>query len=25
VMTGEIYTSEDFSNDVYLKDCRFRD
>ena len=25
VMTGEVYTSEDFSNDVYLKDCRFRD
>jgi hypothetical protein len=25
VMTGEIYTSEDFSHDVYLKDCRFRD
>ena len=25
VLTGEVYTSEDFSNDVYLKDCRFRD
>lgn len=25
VMTGEVYTSEDFSNDVFLKDCRFRD
>lgn len=25
VMAGEVYTSEDFSNDVYLKDCRFRD
>ena len=24
-LTGEVYTSEDFSNDVYLKDCRFRD
>lgn len=25
ILTGEVYTSEDFSNDVYLKDCRFRD
>lgn len=25
VLAGEVYTSEDFSNDVYLKDCRFRD
>lgn len=25
VLTGEVYTSEDFSHDVYLKDCRFRD
>ena len=25
VMTGEVYTSEDFSNDVTLKDCRFRE
>ena len=24
-LTGEVYTSEDFSHDVYLKDCRFRD
>lgn len=23
--TGEVYTSEDFSHDVTLKDCRFRD
>jgi hypothetical protein len=25
VLTGEVYTSEDFSHDIYLKDCRFRD
>lgn len=25
VFTGEVYTSEDFSHDVYLKDCRFHD
>ena len=24
-LTGDVYTSEDFSHDVYLKDCRFRD
>jgi len=22
-LTGKVYTSEDFSHDVYLKDCRF--
>lgn len=24
VLTGDVYTDEDFSRDVYLKDCRFR-